>query len=127
MRVCARVCVCVCVCVRKSVRETIEKWATGVLCYVLSLSPCLSFHLIQETRVIYDLAYAPLIVTTPTYPCILFQIIPNQEQVKLTNIGESRKADLPNCLSYEAGDYVYLPPEVRKAYLFVALSEDLNK
>ena len=46
----------------------------------------------------------------------VLQIIPNQEQVKLTNIGESRKADLPHCLSYEAGDYVYLPPEVITHY-----------
>ena len=53
--------------------------------------------------------------------CLLspLQLIPNKEMVKLTNLGEPRRADLPADTSEElAGDFVYLPPEVLRGEMY---------
>ena len=46
-------------------------------------------------------------------------MIPNKDLVKLTNLGEPRRADLPSDPSQElAGDFVYLPPEVLRGGMY---------
>lgn len=50
----------------------------------------------------------------------VFQLVANKDQVKLTNIGEPRRAELPGSLDCETGRFVYLPPEVLRGAVYRA-------
>ncbi|KAK2148553.1 hypothetical protein LSH36_491g00039 [Paralvinella palmiformis] len=47
----------------------------------------------------------------------------NKEMVKLTNLGESRKADFPDNLDSETSEFCYLSPEVLRGDLYKARSD----
>ena len=48
----------------------------------------------------------------------LFQLLTNQDEVKLTNVCDPQTSPLPSDLSIQAGQFIYLPPEVLRGAVY---------
>ena len=50
-------------------------------------------------------------------------MVANKDQIKLTNVGEPRKACVADLLEGETGSFVYLPPEVLRGGIYRARAD----